>query len=444
MKKSALRLSVFTFSIIVFFLCLGCGQEKIDNRAQLSVLSSPDGAKITVNQKEIGITPITSLKVNPGTYIIEISKSSYKSAWKRVICPAKSQKNIEVRLIPVTASVMIESTPSGAIVSREGNQIGQTPVIIHGQTVGRHTASVSRPGFVSQEISWDIENARPQLIRVDLASNIGTLSIKSEPSEANLYINDKPRGQTPFSEEIEEGEFNIRVEKSGYAIHEEAVVLARGKQKEINVRLQILPGTLTVKSIPVGASLFLDDLQCENTPATITDLSSGTYKVRCELRGYDSGTRDVTVSPGQHTEVTIQLDSNLGGLDLLVNPPGVTVYVDGEKKGITQPSDEPFISKVFEIYGLTSGEHTVTLSHSRAVPPKKTLKFQVKKGQITRPNPITLWVADSFLKLKDGRQMIGRIHHENPEDVLFEPEPSVRQRYRRDEIEVLRGLEENE
>ena len=69
-------------------------------------------------------------------------------------------------------------------------------------------------------------------------------------------------------------------------------------------------------------------------------------------------------------KVNLQLDSNLGGIDLVANPPGVTIYIDGVKKGVTEPGENPKFSKVFEVRGLRTGKHTVKMAHKRATPPE--------------------------------------------------------------------------
>lgn len=422
----------------------GCGQKKVDTRAEYTFKSNPEGAKITINNKEQGVTPKT-LRMPPGTYVMEVSKLRYNSEWRRLVVTANASKTVEVELEPVVSSVMIESKPAGAIVEIDGKQIGQTPQILHDQTIGKHSARLSKPGYITQEISWIVEDARPQLVAGTLVSNMGTLQISSNPAGANIFIDGKPRGKTPYSENLEQGEHKIKLEMKGYNSHEQTVVVPRDAKKQVSMDLQMLPGGLKITTTPAGASVFVNGRQYQNSPLEIKDLTPGKYNVKMKKDGFDQVERDVTVVAGEVSEVSVTMDTNYGGIDLVVNPPGVTIYVDGKKIGLSEQGEDKTTSKVFEVRNLSSEEHTVKVAHKRAQPAEKEIKVKVNKGQITRPKPINMWIADTYVKLKEnGREMRGKIRSQNEDEIIFEPEPGIAQKYTRKEIETIRELKENE
>lgn len=432
---------IFLTTAIFALLLTGCQKKEPDIRGEVYITSSPDGAKVLLNNKEIGLTPL-KIKLRPDTYIFEISKVNYKPFLYKLESAARENRNLEIPLTPVTSSVMIISKPAGAEVEIDGKSIGETPKIIHEQSIGNHKAIIKKPGFTQQEVSWDVEDARPQLVKTSLSSNMGTLNIDSSPTNMDLLIDDKPCGKTPFKEQIEQGEHKIKIEKTGFAPYEQIVVITRGQEKKVYAQINILPGSLSILSTPPGAAVFLNDQQYKNTPCEINNLAPDKYTLKLEKGGYDPVTKEITIAPGQHCEVSITMDSNLGGIDILVNPPGVTIFLDGKKMGVTEEGQRPNISKIFEIRGLSSGQHTVTASHSRALPPEKSLTVVVSKGQVSRPKQITMWIADTYLKLKNGKEMNGRIRQENDQEIIFEPEPSIGMKYSRDEIAILKKLQD--
>lgn len=448
MIKKINIIGTFIFMTILF-LAAGCGPKKtVDTRGEFYIASTPGEAKIIINNKEIGLTP-KSVRLPSGTYIMEVTKVNYKSAWQKVTSNAGDKKNIEINLAPITSSVLIESKPEGAIVEAEGKQIGQTPLIIHDQAIGKHSAILSKPGCISQEISWNVEDARPQAVSANLFSNMGTLDIQSTPNNANVFLDGKPRGKTPFSEKIEQGEHKIRVELKGYNSHEQNVIVTKDAKKNVTVTLQLLPGSLNVKTTPPGSSVTLNGQQYQNSPVEIKNLLPGDYKLKIEKEGYDPVERDIRITAGEASDVTIGLDSNWGGIDLVANPPGVTIYVDGRKVGISAEGEDKLTSKVFEIRNLSSQEHTIRIAHKRAVPAEKEIKVKVDKGQIARPKPVSMWIADTYVKLKNGREMRGKIRQQNTLEIILEqPDEAGRgiiaQRYGRNEIETIRELKENE
>lgn len=439
-----------TFTLLLaLLLAAGCAPKKtVDTRGEFNITSTPGDAKIIINNKEIGLTP-KNIRLPSGTFIMEVTKVNYKSAWQKVTSSAGDKKNIEVNLAPITSSVLIESKPEGAIVEAEGKQVGQTPIILHDQTIGKHTATLSKPGCISQEISWNVEDARPQAVTANLSSNMGTLDIQSAPNNANVFLDGKPRGKTPFSEKIEQGEHKIRVELKGYNTHEQNVIVTKDSKKDVSVTLQLLPGSLSVKTNPPGASVTLNNQQYQNSPVEIKNLLPGNYKLKIEKEGYDPVEKDVKITAGEPSDVIISLDSNWGGIDLVANPPGVTIYIDGRKVGISAEGEDKLTSKVFEIRNLSSLEHTIRIAHKRAVPAEKEIKVKVEKGQIARPKPISMWIADTYVKLKNGREMRGKIRQKNSLEIILEqPDEAGRgiiaQRYGQNEIETIRELKENE
>jgi hypothetical protein len=441
MKKTFNMLGTAMFSL-VFVFAAGCAPKKtVDNRGEFYIASKPDEAKITINGKDVGLTP-KSVKIAPGAHIMEVSKPHYRSDWQKIVSNAGDRKNIEIDLAPITSSVLIESKPEGAIVEIDGKQVGQTPIILHDQTTGK-------PGCITQEVAWNVEDARPQVASANLFSNMGTLEIQSIPNGANVFLDGKPRGKTPFSEKIEQGERKIRVELKGYNTHEQNIVVTKDAKKDVAVTLQLLPGNLNVKTNPPGASVTLNDRQYQNSPVEIKDLQPGDYKLKVEKEGRDPVEKDVKITAGETSDVLISLDSNWGGIDLVANPPGVTIYIDGRKLGVSAEGEDKLTSKVFEIRSLSSQEHTIKIAHKRAVPTEKEIKVKVTKGQITRPKPITMWIADTYVKLKNGREMRGKIRQQNNLEIILEqPDEGgpgyIAQRYGRNEIETIRELKENE
>jgi hypothetical protein len=442
--RNAINIICILAFALVFFITIGCAPKKtVDRRGEFYIVSKPPEAKIVINNKEIGLTP-KSIKLPPGTYIMEVVKLHYRSDWQKLVSNTGDKKNIEIVLAPITSSVFIESRPEGAVIEIDGKQIGQTPIIIHDQTIGKHSARLSKPGFITQEITWNVEDARPQTVSADLFSNMGTLEIKSNPNGANVFLDGKARGRTPFLEKIEQGEHKIRVELKGYNTHEQNIVVTKDAKKDLDVNLQLLPGNLNVKTTPSGASVTVNDQQYQNSPVEIKNLQPGNYKIKVEKAGYDPVEKDIKVIAGETSDVMLRLDSNWGGIDLIANPPGVTIYVDGKKVGVSAEGEDKQTSKVFEIRNLSSQEHTIRLAHKRAVPAEKEIRVKVSKGQIARPKPVNMWIANTYVKLKNGRETKGKLSYQNNGEIIFEPEPGVTLKYSKNEIETIRELKENE
>ena len=424
---------ILIFFLAAFSLLSGCEKKESDNRAFISISSDPSGAAISIDGRECGITPLKS-KIVPGTYILKISKINYEPSWTKIICAPKSSKTAEVILKPISASVMIRSNPPGAELQINGETIGETPLTIHDQPIGKYSGILKKPGYISTEVTWEISNHRPQIKTTVLNSNMGSLVITSTPPNAKIFIDDAPKGSTPFNGTVEQGTHKIRLVKEGYAVAEETMNITKNEKKAKAFALQLLPGSITVKSEPSGAIIIINGEQHGKTPATIKDLKPGSYQLRLERGGCDPIEKQLTVSAGKNIEESFTLDSNTGGIDVVVNPPGVTIYIDGKKAGISEPDENNSISKVFSRRNLSADSHKVEFWHKRAVPERKSITVKVQKGKVTRAPNVNMWIANAVLTLRNGRVMTGILASENKDEVFFEPEPGVRQGYKRNEI----------
>lgn len=444
---------LLTFAILTAIPILfiwGCEKpKKAIQRIPINLRTVPD--KVNVNLishgKKLGTTPWKN-KILPGTYIFEFTKQGYETTWRKVVCKANDRQDIEVIMKSITSSAILETTPSGSSVLKDGKQIGITPLPLHELSVGTHTYTLKKPGCSTREVSIKIEDERPKLVRVNMSSNLGTLLVTSTPATANIIIDKSPRGKTLPKKvrtlTVEQGVHTVTIQKSGFTPYNEKVTLTRGKVLRVNAKLQVLPGSLKVVTSPSGAALFINGKRYNNTPATIQNLKPGKYSIKVSLAKYDDAKRVVNIAPGQSPTVRIGMSSNMGGVDLIINPPGVTIYIDGKKIGVTQPGETPALSKVVEVRNLTSGVHKIKAAHKRAIPTSKTFKIKISKGKISRPKQITFWVKSSYLKLSDGSIYTGRIAKETKDEVLFEHSPNVKIRYSKDNVKILRALKPTE
>ena len=104
------------------------------------------------------------------------------------------------------------------------------------------------------------------------------------------------------------------------------------------------------------------------TPATFSNLYSGSHTVYVSKSGYSSVSRTVTVSAGSTTQVSVtlsQIAQDTGSIYMVTTPQGANAYVDGTYYGIT-----PALAT-----GLTAGNHEVKLDLTPL-----WLKLQTIKG----------------------------------------------------------------
>ena len=351
-----------------------------------------------------------------------------------------------MKLEPEKASVLFTSKPSGAAVHLNDKFVGETPFVLKDVAPGNYTALLKLPGYSPQSVKWSVSSARPQSINTVLVSNVGSLKVTSVPDKAQVKLNDAPVGDTPYNARLEQGKYKVTVVKAGYSIYEQTVLVNRDREAIVQAKMEPLPGNLKLTTVPSGASVSINGKDYGSTPLNVSSLPRGHYKLEFRKTGFDPLSIEIDLAGGQTVERNLALSSSTGQLDFVTYPPGVTVYLDGQLKGSTvRDPNNPEISSVFTIRGLTPGKHSLELVHKRARPNRKVIQVRIEKGKTERLDNLTMWIANSTLEMKDGRISTGRfIARQANGKVMFEPEPGVQVTYRADEIKSITPIKDKE
>ena len=416
-------------------------EQDLSDYGSMNITSEPSGAEVSILGKVIGTTPYVTKPVPSALYIVKYSLDGYEPAWLPVTVTPGRQVEAHVALVQENATVIINSDPAGAHVQMNGKEIGDTPVLLPDLALGSYSATVQMQGYTRRDISWKVQNGRPILINVPLMHNIGTLSLSSDPEVAEIEIDGKTYGNTPFRDFFEQGQHTIRLTKTGYKPYEKTVTVKRDETTDVNAVLETLPGSLAIDSDPAGAALFINGVDYGVTPYSRDSIEAGDYTVRLTKEGYDTLEQTVTVHPGEPMSRTFTLDSNLGSIVLSVNPPGVNIYLDGKFICRTEAeSKSRDVSKRVTIRNLTAGEHTVTVSNKHAKPDVKSITVTVGKGRTVQVPEVTLWLPDTTIVLKNGSKYTGRLSDKYAEDakkIAFRHSAGITSEYNKSDIQEI-------
>lgn len=427
--------------ILIFIFAMNA--QEVKNRDYiLQISSNPNGADVYLDGEKIGSTPFEK-ELSPGNKIFKFEKDQYKTKWIQLDLTEDDLLTAELSII--TASGILNSEPSGAQIVIDGKIKGETPLLLKNLPIGTYTATFKKEGYVNKQTTWTIKNKRPFSITKKISSNLGDISIVSTPAGCRVEIDGLPKGITPYKEELPEGLYEIKLTKPGYSVYKHSASIIRNQTNTINALLDELPGSLSVKTNPKNVTLFLNDKQYNNTPTEIKDLKAGKYTLRLERKNFEPTYKEVTIYPGQQSDVNIDLKTITGGIELIVTPPGVSIKVNGKNKGfIEQDSKNPKMSKVFKLTNLPEGTYIIDLFHKRGKPDRKRIKLEVKKGKVTRPMPVEMWISDHILTHIDGHQYEGRLSRETKTEITFESPRGLFTTYKKSEISELEKLKNEE
>lgn len=404
-----------------------CGCQVEDKNAKsnkrptirVTVKSDPPGATVFVDGKRHDKQTPVELTVRDNLmHMLELNYPGYEPLWRQI--PASETG--EDRIIPLdnlemkkkTVPLILQSKPTGALVSLDNQDLGKTPRFVRAVPLGRHTAVFKFTGYSSTRVPIDLTREEYRVIKPTLESIMGAVTIVSRPGGAKVRLDGEPKGLTNSGTgvlkltDVVEGRHKIHVEKAGYEDIEQTFLMKRHENMTITVpAMQAKPGSLTVTSEPSAANIYRGGYLAGRTPAELKHLPPGQVTLQVKKEGYESQTKPIRVLPGINKVVHFELVSNFGSLLTSTAPPGCSIIVDGDLKGESEAGAAPGISKPFRVDGLKKGLHTVIIQ--KAGYEQVTRQVLVQKGKNTVIPPVKLkklWLPTHRLLLKGATKPV--------------------------------------
>ena len=151
------------------------------------------------------------------------------------------QAGYELILGMETATLVINTIPSNAEIVVDGKKIGTG----YGSTAisvgSEHRYKVSCNYYMPEEDVIKADEAVKIVKQIELRPNFNYITIKSDPSGADIYIDGKKVGTTPYlSEMIEFGRRRVELRKYGYEPYVKVVTIKSDEEENVqlaNVKL---------------------------------------------------------------------------------------------------------------------------------------------------------------------------------------------------------------
>lgn len=142
------------------------------------------------------------------------------------------------------------------------------------------------------------------------------IKIETEPTGAQIFINSRPFGKTPYyGREIAAGRHIIELKLKNYQSYTGELEPKRGGYSEVKVKLVKAFGDLEVKSEPTGATIFIDGKDSgKTTPSIISTLDAGEHSLELKLPRYYPHKQKINIIGNE----TLRISKQLEGGDLII------------------------------------------------------------------------------------------------------------------------------
>ncbi len=234
---------------------------------QLRVESTPPGAAVLYAGHRIGATPVDTA-LPPGPVKFKLKLDGFADADLEGAAVVGSRQTLAVRLVPTGRVLVVFTRPEGIEVTVDGQAAGRTALVKYAPEVsgflaakgfdpatvasldlpalaaGEHLITLSRPCYAGDPLKVPVELdpvnfSKLYLPPQELKSVRGGLAVESTPSGAQVLLDGKEVGVTPFNaDDMCGGEHEMKVRLAGRGVWNGRVAIANGERASRSVTLR--------------------------------------------------------------------------------------------------------------------------------------------------------------------------------------------------------------
>jgi tetratricopeptide (TPR) repeat protein len=211
------------------------------------------------------------------------------------------------------------STNAPAQIEVDGVQVGATPLAAPLRIAsGAHVLSLLAPGHLPLRRELTIASGARASLSFELIpseARLAHIAIASPLPGAEVFLDDQRVGRTPLpaSIAVAPGRRVIALRREGYRAQERVVDLDEGSEAQLEMDLQLDPGSplatsgqLTLLLSETGAQLAIDG-RAHGIYIGRVQLPAGPHRIRIDRAGFEPDEREVVVQAGDETRVDIAL-----------------------------------------------------------------------------------------------------------------------------------------
>lgn len=215
--------------------------------------------------------------------------------------------------------------------------------------------------------------------------NKSSFSISSTPTGAQVYLDEKSVGKTPYTQQkFAAGPHTVRLLLEQYQPYTKQIYV--DKNTPFQLQATLVPevyGEINITSTPSGAEVSIDDQTVGNTPLSMTNIRAGMKNISLTKDGYSRWENSIEIKPLKIAKIQAALVPSSGELSITSNPTGAIILLDGKQLGMT-----PLLN-----HSVLQGSHVLTLK-------KKNYHSQEKQIEIT-DNPASFKITLQQNLVKD-------------------------------------------
>jgi hypothetical protein len=307
-------LVVLLVAMYAIYMRRGAGgtAEAVD-MAALTVQTKPAQANVFVDGKWIGASPVTEAEVPAASKTLRVELAGYRPIVDSLSLEKDKLDTLSYDLAELTGDARITSEPPGASITVDGKKTALlTPALVSALSAGSlHRIELGLAGYnVGVRDGIRIYKDSTITINHSFTKMAGSLSIVSQPPEADAYLDGALIGVTPcIAEGVSYGRHDLKLSKVGYYSQTQGVEIAKPRDR-IELALTILPPGKVVFSIEPYASVSIDGkLVKDDVTYYEVELPPGKHTVLLQHPKFPPYTEEVEVKSNESVTIKHRFSS---------------------------------------------------------------------------------------------------------------------------------------
>ena len=259
----------------------------------VTVTSTPSGALVFLDEKQVGQTPLTLDRIASGSHSLRFQAPQYAVERRNVSVADGQTANVAVTLAARFAEITVQA-PKGAVVTVDGDRKG-SGTLSWRQGEGLCDIVVSMAGHRDARRQLEVVAGRAQTVQLTPQPIYGSASVDSDPMDAEIWIDGKQYGVTPnVVERLLVGSHTLVLKKSGCADLQQQFSVEEGKEASLSVKLPTGRSVQFTSEKP-GMQIIVDGKELGTTPLTAV-VGIGHHSVSAMRGGDIIDVRDLDIT----------------------------------------------------------------------------------------------------------------------------------------------------
>jgi len=274
--------------------------------------------------------------LRPGQHRVVAEKEGYQPLDAAIEVTAEPSQQFSFTLAKLPGLVDIASRPvEGAVIEVDGEEVGITPIEALEVAPGTHKLTARAPRHEPASLEIEVEGAgKRQTFEIELTAAWAPIALASDPAGARVWVDGVELGETPGTFDLDAGMRSIELRLAGHRTwSREIQVLADQPQTLGSIALVRADAQLHLASDPPGAQIVVDSESPGRTPLDLLLASGETHEISLFKIGHEVATRSIELGPGERKNLEVKLQPRIGVVELITQPAGATLSVDGKPSG---------------------------------------------------------------------------------------------------------------